>query len=230
MEDASSTDAGGGPHEGRETPRRQRRRRSRRSSRIWAGTTSAASCRRSMRPRARIRRGPTVIFAYTIKGYGLEIAGRPQNHSALLTGDQIDEFRLEVDLDPASEWDRFDPQSAEGALCEQRPSRLTRQAANERPPDPGAGKPLDPRQREEQLDPGGARARPARPVAHGRRPRRAARHRQPGRERLDEPRRLDQQGRLGADRGARVRGGGAGALALGACRRRGGTSSWASRR
>ena len=29
---------------------------------------------------------PTVIFAYTIKGYGLEIAGRPQNHSALLTG------------------------------------------------------------------------------------------------------------------------------------------------
>ena len=27
---------------------------------------------------------PTVIFAYTIKGYGLEIAGRPPNHSALL--------------------------------------------------------------------------------------------------------------------------------------------------
>ena len=35
---------------------------------------------------------PTVVFAYTIKGYGLQIAGRPQNHSALLTGEQIDRF------------------------------------------------------------------------------------------------------------------------------------------
>ena len=36
---------------------------------------------------------PTVIFAYTIKGYGLEMAGRPQNHSALLTEAQINAFR-----------------------------------------------------------------------------------------------------------------------------------------
>ena len=36
---------------------------------------------------------PTVIFAYTIKGYGLAIAGRPQNHSALLDGEQIDRLR-----------------------------------------------------------------------------------------------------------------------------------------
>ena len=58
-----------------------------------AATTSATS---STALRGRARRaasGPTVIFAYTIKGYGLEIAGRPQNHSALLTGDQIDELR-----------------------------------------------------------------------------------------------------------------------------------------
>ena len=38
---------------------------------------------------------PTVIFAYTIKGYGLPIAGRPQNHSALLSPDQIDALRAE---------------------------------------------------------------------------------------------------------------------------------------
>ena len=42
---------------------------------------------------------PTVIFAYTIKGYGLEIAGRPQNHSALLNGEQVDRFRAEVGAD-----------------------------------------------------------------------------------------------------------------------------------
>src|SRR5207237_10277315 len=28
---------------------------------------------------------PAVLFAYTIKGFGLPIAGRPMNHSALLT-------------------------------------------------------------------------------------------------------------------------------------------------
>ena len=29
---------------------------------------------------------PTVIFAYTVKGYGLAMEGHPQNHSALLIG------------------------------------------------------------------------------------------------------------------------------------------------
>ena len=52
---------------------------------------------------------PTVVFAYTIKGYGLEIAGRPQNHSALLTGEQIDRFRESVGLAPDTEWDGFAP-------------------------------------------------------------------------------------------------------------------------
>src|SRR5262249_42499805 len=50
---------------------------------------------------------PTVIFAYTIKGYGLEIAGRPLNHSAQLSGEQIDRLRAAGGLDSANEWDRF---------------------------------------------------------------------------------------------------------------------------
>ena len=69
-----------------------------------AGERRAARARpRRARPRRHPRRAPprarettdrpTVIFAYTIKGYGLEIAGRPQNHSALLDGEQIDGFR-----------------------------------------------------------------------------------------------------------------------------------------
>lgn len=69
---------------------------------------------------------PTVIFAYTIKGFGLQIAGRPMNHSALLTGEQIARFREECGLDAATEWDAFDPDSDEAALCRAAASRLTR--------------------------------------------------------------------------------------------------------
>ncbi len=36
---------------------------------------------------------PSVVFAYTVKGWGLPIAGNPRNHSALLSGDQVDELR-----------------------------------------------------------------------------------------------------------------------------------------
>ncbi|MFK7918784.1 MAG: transketolase C-terminal domain-containing protein [Ilumatobacter sp.] len=60
---------------------------------------------------------PSVVFAYTIKGHGLAMAGDPMNHAALLTPDQLDRFRTTLGLTSASEWDRFDVQSPEGALC-----------------------------------------------------------------------------------------------------------------
>ena len=41
---------------------------------------------------------PSVVFAYTIKGWGLPMAGDPLNHAALLTADQI------ADLRTASGW------------------------------------------------------------------------------------------------------------------------------
>jgi pyruvate dehydrogenase E1 component len=63
------------------------------------------------------RSRPTVVFAYTIKGFGLPIAGRPLNHSALLTEEQIDELREASGLTPETEWDAFPPGSPEGALC-----------------------------------------------------------------------------------------------------------------
>jgi pyruvate dehydrogenase E1 component len=69
---------------------------------------------------------PTILFAYTIKGFGLPIAGRPLNHSALLTGPQVDGLRAAVGLTPADEWDRFDPESAEGRLCSEAAARLAR--------------------------------------------------------------------------------------------------------
>ncbi len=71
---------------------------------------------------------PTVVFAYTIKGYGLEIAGRPQNHSALLNGAQIDAFRRSCDLTPETEWDAFAHDSDEGRVCAAAAQRVAKAA------------------------------------------------------------------------------------------------------
>lgn len=60
---------------------------------------------------------PSVVFAYTIKGWGLPMAGDPLNHAALLSSKQIDDLRTQVGLTPATEWDRFDPDTPEGRWC-----------------------------------------------------------------------------------------------------------------
>jgi pyruvate dehydrogenase E1 component len=60
---------------------------------------------------------PSVVFAYTIKGWGLPMAGDPLNHAALLTEAQIEELRTSIGLDPAHEWDRFPVESAAGRVC-----------------------------------------------------------------------------------------------------------------
>ncbi|MGI9624847.1 MAG: transketolase-like TK C-terminal-containing protein [Acidimicrobiales bacterium] len=60
---------------------------------------------------------PSVVFAYTVKGWGLPIAGDPLNHAALLTEQQIDDLRAKAGLDLETEWDRFDPSSPAGRLC-----------------------------------------------------------------------------------------------------------------
>ena len=61
---------------------------------------------------------PSVVFAYTIKGWGLPMAGHPLNHSALMSTDQIDDFRSRIGLTLDSEWDRFSSDSSEGELCD----------------------------------------------------------------------------------------------------------------
>jgi pyruvate dehydrogenase E1 component len=67
---------------------------------------------------------PTVLFAYTMKGWGLPFAGDPLNHSALLTETQIDELRLQLAVPPDDEWACFPPESAEGQLCRDAAARL----------------------------------------------------------------------------------------------------------
>lgn len=69
---------------------------------------------------------PSVVFAYTIKGWHLPIAGDPRNHSAQISESQINDLRRRVGLTSANEWERFEPGSAEDALCQARRVALTR--------------------------------------------------------------------------------------------------------
>ncbi len=69
---------------------------------------------------------PTVIFAYTIKGWGLPIAGDRLNHSALLTTQQIEQVQARLGVAPGQEWAAFDPNSAEGQFCQEVAARLSK--------------------------------------------------------------------------------------------------------
>ena len=71
---------------------------------------------------------PTIILAYTIKGYGLAVEGHPQNHSALLTEAQLGELAAQLGTDPEEPWRRPAPDSAAGELCAQTARRLRRPA------------------------------------------------------------------------------------------------------
>jgi pyruvate dehydrogenase E1 component len=79
---------------------------------------------------------PTVIFAYTVKGFGLPIAGRRLNHSALLSAGQIDALRAEVGLTAETEWDRFPDGSPEAEACALAAARLERPPARRPAPPP----------------------------------------------------------------------------------------------
>ncbi|WP_084724602.1 transketolase-like TK C-terminal-containing protein [Streptacidiphilus melanogenes] len=72
---------------------------------------------------------PSVVFAYTVKGWGLPTAGNPRNHSALLTTAQVDELRAAHGLTAATEWDRLDPATPAGRLAGDRARLLSRPAA-----------------------------------------------------------------------------------------------------
>jgi pyruvate dehydrogenase E1 component len=69
---------------------------------------------------------PSVVFAYTVKGWGLPIAGNPRNHSALLTTEQVDAMRADLGLTGDTEWDRIDPASPAGVWVGVRRETLAR--------------------------------------------------------------------------------------------------------
>jgi pyruvate dehydrogenase E1 component len=63
---------------------------------------------------------PTVIFAYTIKGWRLPFAGDSLNHSALLGAEQVAALGEALRADLNDPWAGFGSTSAEGRLCARR--------------------------------------------------------------------------------------------------------------
>lgn len=74
---------------------------------------------------------PSVIFAYTHKGWGLPTQGSPRNHAAILTEQQIDLLRRRCGIPRDDLWARFDETSPAGRLLDERAKVLLRPA-----PDP----------------------------------------------------------------------------------------------
>jgi pyruvate dehydrogenase E1 component len=85
---------------------------------------------------------PTVLFAYTIKGWELPFAGDALNHSALLNPNQLDPLRERLGVPAGQEWARFAPGTPEGRLVAEARERLyeggraegTAPAASSQPP------------------------------------------------------------------------------------------------
>ncbi|PGH55635.1 transketolase [Azospirillum palustre] len=58
--------------------------------------------------RARTHDRPVCFIAYTVKGFGLPLAGHKDNHSGLLTREQMEGFRAANKVREGHEWDRFE--------------------------------------------------------------------------------------------------------------------------
>lgn len=68
---------------------------------------------------------PVAIVAYTVKGWGLPLAGDPSNHSRLLTPEQIDRLRQNSGIAEGAEFDSFPPGSPEAQACRDASLRLS---------------------------------------------------------------------------------------------------------
>jgi pyruvate dehydrogenase E1 component len=51
---------------------------------------------------------PTCFICYTVKGFGLPLAGHKDNHAGLMTPQQMEAFRKANDVRPDHEWDKFE--------------------------------------------------------------------------------------------------------------------------
>lgn len=83
---------------------------------------------------------PTVIIAYTIKGYRLPTQGHPQNHSSLLTVEQYKDLATTLGVDADDPWANFSADTLAGELCRQVAVALARP---EFPPQAPPAVPLD---------------------------------------------------------------------------------------
>jgi len=74
-----------------------------------------------------VRDRPSVVFAYTIKGWTLPTEGHPANHSALLTAPQYAALGEQVGADLEDPWALFAPDSPAAELCAATARRLERE-------------------------------------------------------------------------------------------------------
>ena len=56
---------------------------------------------------------PTCFICYTVKGFGLPIAGHKDNHAGLMTPTQMDAFRQTMNIRAGFEWEPFEGLGAE---------------------------------------------------------------------------------------------------------------------
>ncbi|WP_311270168.1 transketolase [Sphingobium sp. WCS2017Hpa-17] len=50
---------------------------------------------------------PTLFIAYTVKGFGLPLAGHKDNHSGMMNPGQMEQFRATLGVPEGQEWDRW---------------------------------------------------------------------------------------------------------------------------
>jgi pyruvate dehydrogenase E1 component len=82
-----------------------------------------------------VRDRPSVVFAYTIKGWSLPTEGHPSNHSALLNDEQLADLASQLGASVEDPWAAFEDGSAEDALCSVVAARLAREPfARHEPP------------------------------------------------------------------------------------------------
>ena len=69
--------------------------------------------------------GPAVLFAYTVKGWRLQFAGDPLNHSALLTDGDMADLRQKLAIPALDAWSTLAPESLGGRLAAERSKLFT---------------------------------------------------------------------------------------------------------
>ncbi|HSI41255.1 MAG TPA: transketolase [Xanthobacteraceae bacterium] len=57
---------------------------------------------------ARTHDRPVCFIAYTVKGFGLPLAGHKDNHAGLMTPTQVETLRTAMKVRPGHEWERFE--------------------------------------------------------------------------------------------------------------------------
>ncbi len=71
-----------------------------------------------------VSEGPSVVFAYTLKGWRLPSVGDPQNHSVVLSAEQMEQLRTALRVPKDETWARLDSESPAGKFCVETAERL----------------------------------------------------------------------------------------------------------